>query len=79
VPVASSNAGSLPEAGGNAALYFDPRDPAAMAGAILSLLDDKQLREQTEKAGREWAAGFTWERSAQETLESFERAWHGRR
>ena len=79
VPVASSNAGSLPEAGGNAALYFDPRDPAAMAGAILSLLDDKQLREQTEEAGRKWAAGFTWERSAQETLDSFERAWHGRR
>jgi glycosyltransferase involved in cell wall biosynthesis len=79
VPVASSNAGSLPEAGGRVARYFDPLDEAAMAEAILALLDDPELRSRSAAAGREWAAGFTWERSAQETLESFERAWHARR
>jgi glycosyltransferase involved in cell wall biosynthesis len=75
VPVASSNAGSLPEAGGEAARYFDPTDTGAMATAILALLDDAQLRAQMAAAGREWAATFSWERSAAETLESFERAW----
>jgi glycosyltransferase involved in cell wall biosynthesis len=79
VPVASSNAGSLPEAGGEAARYFDPLDAGAMAAAILELLDDAALRSQSIERGRQWAAGFTWERSAQETLESFERAWHARR
>jgi glycosyltransferase involved in cell wall biosynthesis len=78
VPVASSNAGSLPEAGGDAAVYFDPLDVAAMADAIRSLLEDTGLRKRTSAAGRGQAATFTWERSAQETLESFERAWHAR-
>jgi glycosyltransferase involved in cell wall biosynthesis len=79
LPVASSNAGSLPEAGGDAARYFDPVDVGAMAEAITALLDDGELRERMRAAGREHAATFTWERSARETLESFERAWHERR
>jgi glycosyltransferase involved in cell wall biosynthesis len=76
VPVASSNAGSLPEAGGDAAIYFDPLDEAAMAEAILSLLESPAARAE---AGRAWASTFTWERSADETLASFERAWAGGR
>ena len=76
VPVASSEAGSLPEAGGEAAVYFDPFSPDEMAEAILSLLQDPGERIA---AGREWVAGFTWERSADETLASFERAWAERR
>jgi glycosyltransferase involved in cell wall biosynthesis len=79
VPVASSNAGSLPEAGGSAARYFDPLDAGAMAEAMLALLGDQALRSRAIAEGREWAGGFTWERSAQETLDSFERAWHARR
>jgi glycosyltransferase involved in cell wall biosynthesis len=79
LPVASSNAGSLPEAGGDAARYFDPVDVGAMAEAITALLDDGDLRERMRAAGREHAATFTWERSARETLDSFERAWHERR
>jgi glycosyltransferase involved in cell wall biosynthesis len=79
VPVASSNAGSLPEAGGQAARYFDPTDADAIAAAILAILDDAELRSRMATAGSEWAATFSWERSARETLESFERAWHARR
>jgi glycosyltransferase involved in cell wall biosynthesis len=78
VPVASSNAGSLPEAGGDAARYFDPLDSRAIADAILALLDDESLRASSIAKGRERAAGLTWERSAQETLETFERAWQER-
>jgi glycosyltransferase involved in cell wall biosynthesis len=79
VPVASSKAGALPEAGGNAALYFEPHDEPAMAEAIRALLDDDELRADLAEQGREWVTRFTWERCAEETLESFERAWHGRR
>ena len=39
-PVASSNAGALPEVVGDAALLFDPHDPAAIAAAVLDLLAD---------------------------------------
>lgn len=79
LPVVSSNAGALPETGGDAARYFDPLDVDAMADAIEAVLGDGALRERMSAAGREHAATFTWERSAQETLDSFERAWAGRR
>jgi glycosyltransferase involved in cell wall biosynthesis len=39
-PVACSNAASLPEVVGDAARLFDPRDPRAIADAILEVLDD---------------------------------------
>jgi glycosyltransferase involved in cell wall biosynthesis len=76
VPVASSNAGSLPEAGGEAAVYFDPLDENAIAASIAGLLSNPGDRAD---AGRAWASAFTWERSADETLASFERAWAERR
>jgi glycosyltransferase involved in cell wall biosynthesis len=76
VPVASSTAGGLPAAGGGAAVYFDPFDVAAMAEAIAGLLENPGGRAE---AGRAWAATFTWERSADETLASFERAWAERK
>jgi glycosyltransferase involved in cell wall biosynthesis len=78
VPVASSNAGALPEAGGDAAVYFDPSDTDAIAAAIKRLLGDPVLRSALAERGREWAATFTWERCAEDTLASLERAWRER-
>jgi glycosyltransferase involved in cell wall biosynthesis len=74
LPVACSNATSLPEVAGSAALYFDPEDTGAIAEAIARLLADRGLREQLAMAGREQAARFTWERAAAGTLASYERA-----
>jgi glycosyltransferase involved in cell wall biosynthesis len=74
LPVACSNAASLPEVAGPAALYFDPLDTAAIADAIGRLLGDPALRERLAAAGREQASKFTWERTAADTLASYERA-----
>ena len=74
VPVASSNASSLPEVAADAALTFDPRDRAAIAAAIERLLTDQGLVERLRVAGRERARAFTWERTARLTLESYARA-----
>jgi glycosyltransferase involved in cell wall biosynthesis len=74
LPVACSSATSLPEVAGDAALYFDPLDVPAMTGAIDRLLADPDLRERLAAAGREHAAGFTWRRTAEGTLRSYERA-----
>ena len=46
VPVLASRRGSLPEVVGDAGLYFDPEDPAAIAASAIRLLDDPALREQ---------------------------------
>jgi glycosyltransferase involved in cell wall biosynthesis len=74
VPVACSNASSLPEVAGEAALLFDPHDEAAIAEALRRLLDDPALREQLLARGLARVAEFTWERTARLTLESYRRA-----
>jgi glycosyltransferase involved in cell wall biosynthesis len=74
VPVACSNASSLPEVAGDAALLFDPRDEAAIANALQRLLSDAQLADELRERGLRRAGEFTWERTARLTLESYARA-----
>jgi glycosyltransferase involved in cell wall biosynthesis len=74
VPVACSNASSLPEVAGDAALLFDPRDESAIAGALTRLLRDRQLAEGLRERGRERVREFTWERTARATIDSYRRA-----
>jgi glycosyltransferase involved in cell wall biosynthesis len=71
VPVATSDRASLPEVAGDAAVLFDPADPAAIAAAVERLLADPQ---PWIAAGRERVAQFTWRRTAELTLASYERA-----
>jgi glycosyltransferase involved in cell wall biosynthesis len=74
VPVACSNASSLPEVAGDAALLFDPTDEAAIATGIERLLSDRREAERLRARGLERARQFTWERTARLTLESYRRA-----
>jgi glycosyltransferase involved in cell wall biosynthesis len=74
VPVACSNASSLPEVAGDAALQFDPHDRTAIAESITQLLDNSELRERLVARGRQRVREFTWERTARLTLASYERA-----
>ncbi len=67
-PVVTSNASSLPEAVGNAALLVDPRDPAALAGALGAALEDESLRDRLRRSGFERARQFTWRRMAEQTV-----------
>jgi glycosyltransferase involved in cell wall biosynthesis len=78
VPVACSNASSLPEVAGDAALLFDPHDEAAIATATSRLLTDEQLRQRLRARGAEQARRFTWERTARLTLASYARAMRRR-
>jgi glycosyltransferase involved in cell wall biosynthesis len=74
VAVACSNASSLPEVAGEAALMFDPTDGAAIARALEQLLADRSLREDLARRGFERVERFTWQRTARATLESYARA-----
>lgn len=68
-PVIVSNAASLPEVCGDAALYCNPHDPNDIAEKIKLMMGDKQLRESYRVKGLERAKQFTWEKSARETFE----------
>lgn len=74
VPVACSNASSLPEVAGDAALLFDPHDELAIAAALGRLLEDGPLRQRLRSLGAAQAERFTWERTARLTLDSYARA-----
>jgi glycosyltransferase involved in cell wall biosynthesis len=71
VPVACSNASSLPEVAGDAALLFDPREESAIADSVTRLLTDRALGERLTAAGRVRVRQFTWERTARATIDSY--------
>jgi glycosyltransferase involved in cell wall biosynthesis len=60
---------SLPEIGGDAALYFDPRDSRALEMQIERVLTDAALRQQLAEAGIAQAAKFRWDVAAAKTLD----------
>ena len=64
-PVACSNTSSLPETGGQAAVYFSPADPADMAAVIDTLLADPVLRGRLVEEGRQRARSFSWQKNAE--------------
>jgi glycosyltransferase involved in cell wall biosynthesis len=65
VVVAARNS-SLPEVGGDAALYVDdPSDTEQLAAALRTAIADDATRKRLAKAARARAATFTWERTAE--------------
>ena len=72
-PVAASTAGSLPEVLGEAALAFDPGDPAAIAAALERVIGDEALRADLRRRGLERARVYTWESTARRHLAVYER------
>ena len=60
-PVAASDAGSLPEVVGDAAVLFDPREPESIAAGISATLD---RGDELRRRGLARAAGFTWDATA---------------
>jgi glycosyltransferase involved in cell wall biosynthesis len=74
IPVACSNASSLPEVVGDAALLFDPHDEADIGVALERLLDDQALASRLRERGLERARWFTWTNTARLTLKSYARA-----
>ena len=74
VPVTCSDASSLPEVAGDAALLFDPRSERAIREAIELILGDEALATRLRERGLARAAEFTWRRTAELTLASYARA-----
>jgi glycosyltransferase involved in cell wall biosynthesis len=61
VPVVASAAGAVPEIVGDAAMLVPPRDVDALAGALMTVLGDAELRARLVDDGRCRAARFTWD------------------
>jgi glycosyltransferase involved in cell wall biosynthesis len=66
---------SLPEIGGNAAIYIPPLDAGLWADAIEELWDDQERRAELGRLGRVQAQRFSWMRAARETRKVYQRVF----
>jgi len=72
IPVISTTGGALPEVAGDAAVLVPPKDPAALAKAIIDLLSDPERAEKLGKAGyKRVMEQFTWKNAAEKTVEAY--------
>ncbi|MBN2189110.1 MAG: glycosyltransferase family 4 protein [Chitinispirillaceae bacterium] len=72
-PVLTSTASSLPEVGGDAALYADPDDTDALKEKMRQIIGDDGLRQSLREKGYLQAAKFTWKKTAALTHEGYRR------
>jgi glycosyltransferase involved in cell wall biosynthesis len=66
-PVVCANTGSLPEICGDAAEYFDPLVPEAIASAVLRVLESPARKQSLVDKGFERAGQFSWQACADKT------------
>jgi glycosyltransferase involved in cell wall biosynthesis len=71
-PAVLSNAGSLPEIGGDAACYFDPQDPVSLIQVLEPLIMEDKLRTDYIRKGRERVSEFSWKKTAEETKKVYQ-------
>ncbi len=71
-PVIASEAASLPELSGDAAVLFAPHDVQALAEALTELLQDSPRRELLGAKGLERAQLFSWKQTVAQTLKIYE-------
>lgn len=77
LPVATSNAASLPEVGGDAAIYFDGRNQSEIAAAVLAIMESGEVREKRVALSLRQAARLTWAETARLTVEQYRQAISG--
>lgn len=70
-PVVTSNAASLPEVVGEAALMADPNDTDGLTEAVLRVYDDEAVRMELVTRGFEHSQRYTWKKTARRMLEIY--------
>jgi glycosyltransferase involved in cell wall biosynthesis len=75
-PVICSNTSSIPEVAADAAVYFNPSDPASMGHVMETTLFDKNLLDDLKKRGLKRQSSFSWERCADETMAVYHALLH---
>jgi glycosyltransferase involved in cell wall biosynthesis len=73
-PVLLARNSSLPEVGGDVALYLDDPSPEGIARALEEALSDRPALASRGEAGRARSAGFSWDAAAAGTLAAYREA-----
>jgi len=70
-PAVLANTSSLPEVGGDAAVYFDPHSIEGMRAVIEKVILSESLREELAEKGKQRARTFSWRKCAEETAKVY--------
>lgn len=69
IPIIASNSYALPEIAGNAGILIDPYNIKNIADSILDLLQNKELRNDKIKEGKNRIKEFSWENAVKKVLD----------
>ena len=72
-PVVTTNTSSLPEVVGEAGIMVNPYDTDSLAQAMRQVLTRSELRDDMVRKGLEQAKRFSWEKTARQTMEVYEK------
>ncbi len=65
VPIITSQVSSMPEVGGNAALYVEPSSVESIRNAMLKIFCDINLRESLIKKAKRQREKFSWDKTSE--------------
>jgi glycosyltransferase involved in cell wall biosynthesis len=71
-PVIASNATSIPEVGGDAAIYFNPFNEHEISEVLFRVLSNSSLREAMKIKGIDRAKQFSWSETARKTIKAYQ-------
>lgn len=77
-PVLTSRASSLPEVGGDAAVYFDPFDIYDIRQQLCSVLFDEDLKKDMVQNGYVQIQKFSWDKCARQTIDVYKKVLHNK-
>jgi glycosyltransferase involved in cell wall biosynthesis len=72
-PVITSNTSSMPEVGGEAALYIDPLDHKALLSHLINLTGNREFHQEKVATSLQQAARFDWANTARKSLQVMEK------
>ncbi len=73
VPVITSKVSSLPEVVGDAGVLINPQNTNELRDQMVRVLKDRELQDRMRKAGLDRARQFTWEKTARQTVKSYQK------
>ena len=71
LPCVVADSACLPEIAGEAAIITDPKRPEDIADGIVTIMENREVREKLVEKGIERAKMFSWKETARKTLDLY--------
>ena len=76
-PIIAASSSSIPETAANAAQYFEPDSADELIAALDRVTEDEKLRRGMREKGLKRSSSFSWNNTARETYEVYQKLMHG--